>query len=119
MSRQEFDCRVKNYKRVMLPFAVVWLGFLFAGPFGLFAYLFGILEPSLQELCPESPEVCFAALLLLLLLVLPYAALMFVSRYYRLFCAQCGPWVYHVFFIQHVARHGRCPKCKRLIVSET
>jgi len=118
MSREEFQKRVRAARRVMLPFMVIWLAFLFSGPFGVFAFAFSRIEPVLQRFFGASHDTALVVFTVLLgvSLVLPLVLVMWVSRRYGLVCSQCGSWTFHTFFISYVSRHGQCPKCKSQIV---
>jgi hypothetical protein len=108
MTRQEFEIKLRGYRKALRLLLALWL----LAPFLIWT-VFRLLSPFLSE--PMTGWV--VVLLVGFWAVLPVFVLSQLARRLGLFCPRCGVRDDAGRFIRRVQRDGRCPRCKQEVLN--
>src|SRR5690348_14360829 len=112
-SRQEFQTRVRAYRRAVLPFLFVYVLYIFSGPFFSWPLLLGsTFRWSRSWFDSQSFAIWFAFVVFMLVNCLPLFVLPCFRHHYDLYCPKCRYPDRYGRYIRRVLRDGRCPHCQ-------
>lgn len=113
MTWQDFQLRVESYRRYVRPIVIVYLIFIFTGPFITWPLL---LNPTFHWFTKlfgsESFAFWLTIMTLILVLVVPVYFLSRIRQRFGLFCPKCRHSDRYGRYMRGVLRDGRCPHCK-------
>lgn len=117
MSGQDFQLRVRSFRRAIRPLAIACVIYVLTGPFITWPLLMNFVFHWCHTLF-DSEAVAFW--LTFMSWVLTFAVPLYLThrirRHYGLICPKCQSLDVYCRFMRGVLKDGRCPYCKTEIL---